>query len=411
MRNQVIVSCGATHHMFNSPKFFPNSFEEIESEVSTGDSQSNLLAHGIGNAELKCNGQTLNLKNCLFAPKLKCNLISMLELFKDQPTIKQTNNFFFLSSKGEILLEGEIGNRLMYITYYLPNALLTLVDGNLWHCRLGHPGRAVLKNLGLPDQDCSCLTCKTNKSSKLPLNHHFEPVSLPLDTRTQRLCQRANRTVMEKAHCLMNHSNLPNQYWAEAVNTAVFLSNLSPTPSRENKSPHFLWTNTSAKLTKLQTFRCQAVIHSLKRQRDWKLAPPCQKGVLLGFENGGTGSPLWNIKDEQTNKDSSLLTSDSPSADRGYNQYPDCLENVTTEDSADPTSALNSPLPDSNPSNPEEPSSQQHSGDNCRTPQIKVIGPHHPTLITSDVDFIHILPYSTRERMFITTSNSAPRTY
>ncbi|MBW0520964.1 hypothetical protein O181_060679 [Austropuccinia psidii MF-1] len=194
---------------------------------------------------------------------------------------------------------------------------------------------------------------------------------------------------MEKACCLMNHSSLPNQYWEEAVNTAVFLSNLSPTPSRENKSPNFFWTNTSAKLTKLQTFRCQAVIHSLKRQQDWKLAPPGQKGVLLGFEN-----------------DSSLLTSDSPSANYGYNQYSDCIENVTTEDSA-----LNSPLPDSNPSNPEEPSSQQQSGDNCRTPRIKFIGPRHPTLITSDLDSIHILPYSRRARTFITTSNSAPRTY
>ncbi|MBW0510197.1 hypothetical protein O181_049912 [Austropuccinia psidii MF-1] len=47
MRNQVIVDCGATHHMFNSPKFFPNSFEEIGSKFSTGDSQSNLLAHRI----------------------------------------------------------------------------------------------------------------------------------------------------------------------------------------------------------------------------------------------------------------------------------------------------------------------------------------------------------------------------
>ncbi|MBW0592042.1 hypothetical protein O181_131757, partial [Austropuccinia psidii MF-1] len=139
MCNQVIVDCGAPHHMFNSPKFFPNYFEEIGSKVSTGDLQSNLLARGI------------------------------VEM--------QSNN-----SKGEILVEGGICNILMYITYDLCNALLTLVDGNLWHCRLGHPGRAVLKNLGLPVQDRSCLTCKTNKSIRLPFNRHFELVSLPLDT-------------------------------------------------------------------------------------------------------------------------------------------------------------------------------------------------------------------------------------
>ncbi|MBW0466001.1 hypothetical protein O181_005716 [Austropuccinia psidii MF-1] len=164
MRNQVIGECGATHHMFNSPKFFPNSFEEVKSKVATGDSQSNLLVHGTGNAELKCSGQILNLKKCLFLPKLKCNIISMLELFKDQLTIKQTNNSFFLSSKGEVLLEGEIYNRLMYITYDLPNALLTFVDGKLWHCHLGHPGRAVLRNLGLPDQESSCQPVTQNRA-------------------------------------------------------------------------------------------------------------------------------------------------------------------------------------------------------------------------------------------------------
>ncbi|MBW0521476.1 hypothetical protein O181_061191 [Austropuccinia psidii MF-1] len=78
MRNQVIVDCGATHHIFNSPKLLPSSIKEIRSKVATGDSQSNLLALGIGNAELKCNAQVLKLENCLFVPKLKCNLISML---------------------------------------------------------------------------------------------------------------------------------------------------------------------------------------------------------------------------------------------------------------------------------------------------------------------------------------------
>ncbi|MBW0482385.1 hypothetical protein O181_022100 [Austropuccinia psidii MF-1] len=361
MQNQVIIDCGATHHMFNAPELFPNSFKDIRSKVATGDSQSNLLALGIGNAELKCNGKVLKLENCL--------------------------------SKGKIFLEGEIRDRLMYITYDCPKTLLTFVDANIWNYCLGNHGRAVLKNLGLPDSNHSFLTCKINKCCRLPFLNNFGPVKYPLDTihidvvgpitpksvsfscflltiveqatsykiirflakksdsfdqfvvaknymenhhdrkikklvserggeflnqkfenlstkcgfvhifsppetpEHNRFSERAKRTVLQKACCLLNHSSFPNQYWAEAVNTAVFLSNLSPTALRGNKSPHFLWTNSSFKLTKLQTFGCQAIVHSLKRQWDWKFAPPGQEGVLLGFENGNAAYQILRLSD------------------------------------------------------------------------------------------------------------------
>ncbi|MBW0536135.1 hypothetical protein O181_075850 [Austropuccinia psidii MF-1] len=138
--NQVVVDCGATHHMFNSPKFFLNCFKKIYSRVATGDSNSKLWAQGIGSVQLECEGQLLNLRNCLYVPKLKCNLISLLELFKEDLTIQRTGNTFRLISNNRTLLKGDIDNRLMHITYSLPTSLLTMSDKNLWHCRLGHPG-------------------------------------------------------------------------------------------------------------------------------------------------------------------------------------------------------------------------------------------------------------------------------
>ncbi|MBW0483820.1 hypothetical protein O181_023535 [Austropuccinia psidii MF-1] len=86
--DQVVVDCGANCHMFNSPKFFLNMFKKIDSKVATGDSNSKLWAQGIGTVQLECKGQVLNLRNCLYIPKLKFNLISLLELFKDSFTIQ-----------------------------------------------------------------------------------------------------------------------------------------------------------------------------------------------------------------------------------------------------------------------------------------------------------------------------------
>ncbi|MBW0481735.1 hypothetical protein O181_021450 [Austropuccinia psidii MF-1] len=330
--NQIFIDCGATHHMFNSTKFFTGQIKPISSEVGTGDSQSNLKALGIGEVQLRCDEKILKLENCLFVPNLKCNLVSMLELFKNRLIVHRRNNTFSLIANGKTLLNGEITNWLMNIKYDLPTTFLTIADGTLpWHSRLGHPGPAVLKSLGLSNTETLCLICETNKSHRLAFNHHFAPASKSLDSihidvvgpitppsisgfkylltivdqatsfkiikflkkksesfeqfviaknymenqqdkRIKKLtsdrggeflnekfkilaencgfihifsppetpehngyAERCNRTILEKARCLMGTANLPNQYWAEAINTAVFLSNMSPTPSRGNK--------------------------------------------------------------------------------------------------------------------------------------------------------------------------------
>ncbi|MBW0479360.1 hypothetical protein O181_019075 [Austropuccinia psidii MF-1] len=95
----------------------------------------------------------------------------------------------------------------------------------------------------------------------------------------------------------MNPTNLPNKYWAEAINTAVFLSNLSPTHLRNGESPHFLWRKISPNLTGIQTFGCKSVIYNLKRLQDWKLSSPGQEGIFLGFENEGTAYCVLRLDD------------------------------------------------------------------------------------------------------------------
>ncbi|MBW0492516.1 hypothetical protein O181_032231 [Austropuccinia psidii MF-1] len=43
--------------------------------------------------------------------------------------------------------------------------------------------------------------------------------------------------------------------------------------------------------------------------------------------------------------------------------------------------------------------------------RIKVIGPWHPTIISSAIDSQHILPYSRRPKVFLSTHNDSPRTF
>ncbi|MBW0579808.1 hypothetical protein O181_119523 [Austropuccinia psidii MF-1] len=109
----------------------------------------------------------------------------------------------------------------------------------------------------------------TNKGGEFA-NHNFQKLSndcgyvhimAPPETpQHDGFAERANYFILEKTCCLMNQANPPKSYWADTGSTAVLLSNLSPTASRTNKSPKFVWTNTLPKLERLRTF-CEPVRH------------------------------------------------------------------------------------------------------------------------------------------------------
>ncbi|MBW0518196.1 hypothetical protein O181_057911 [Austropuccinia psidii MF-1] len=99
-----IVDCGAMHHMFNSISCFSTLGQTLPLKVCTGDSTSSLLSEGIGTVILLCNNRKLISNNCLFVPKLNCNLISFLRICKEKLTISQENGHFKLESNHQPLI-------------------------------------------------------------------------------------------------------------------------------------------------------------------------------------------------------------------------------------------------------------------------------------------------------------------
>ncbi|MBW0480159.1 hypothetical protein O181_019874 [Austropuccinia psidii MF-1] len=488
--------------MFNNKDFFDSLSFSVKINIATGDINSTLIACGIGTVNLTCNNKIIRLENCLFIPKLKCNLISLLELFKNQLVIHRQGSKFKLESNNEIILDGNIVDRLMYINYNLPKSLLTTnnKESDIWHNRLGHPGISVLKSMGLPTDIQNCLVCQINRSHKLPYSNHFEEAKFPLDClhldlvgpisptslsgcsyiltmidqatgfkmirflkrkseafqhflSAKRLMQnkqdrklkklvsdrgetpqhngyaeRANRTILEKARCLINPTNLPKTFWAEAINTAVFLSNLSPTVSQNNKSPHLLWYNTPGKINRLKTFGCRAVIFNHHKHRDWKLAPPGSEGIFLGYENENTSYRILRLHDSKIiiTRNATFNEKIFPRINSGSNTAPeetkwafltsntelineDGNEHLTEEMEGIeefPTSeSLGVSVME------DEVLSDDLNGNSSEIPnqsRIKIIGPRHPTLITSKIDQLNVLPYSRRGNALFSASIEIP---
>ncbi|KAK9686453.1 hypothetical protein QE152_g37178 [Popillia japonica] len=69
-------------------------------------------------------------------------------------------------------------------------------------------------------------------------------------------------------------SNLPKEYWAEAMATAVYLKNRSPTKNVKKITPEECWTGKKTK--------CKTMVHILKQKR-LKLPPKSEKLVFVGY--------------------------------------------------------------------------------------------------------------------------------
>ena len=95
----------------------------------------------------------------------------------------------------------------------------------------------------------------------------YEP-SAPYIQNQNGVSERMNRTIMEKARSMLLEASLPESFWAEAVNTAVYLHNRSPTRSLEGKTPYKAWNGIKPDLSHLKVFGCDAFLHVPDEKRN-----------------------------------------------------------------------------------------------------------------------------------------------
>jgi hypothetical protein len=76
-----------------------------------------------------------------------------------------------------------------------------------------------------------------------------------------------NRTLMEKARSMLSGTELGQEFWAEAVDTACYLVNLSPSSTLDEKTPHEAWTKKKPSLQHLRVFGYDAYVHVPNKNR------------------------------------------------------------------------------------------------------------------------------------------------
>ena len=112
------------------------------------------------------------------------------------------------------------------------------------------------------------------------------------------IAERFNRTIIEAAKSMLFHAKLPQHYWAEAMNTAVYLHNRSPTAILKDITPYELWFKQKPDVSNLRIFGCIAYAHIPEDKRH-KLDNKALKTIFVGYPEGTKGYKLLDVQSKR----------------------------------------------------------------------------------------------------------------
>lgn len=140
------------------------------------------------------------------------------------------------------------------------------------------------------------------------LSHNFENylkkcgiarrTTAPYTPQQNGIAERKNRTLMEKARCMLIDADLPETYWAEATYTANYLCNRIPTANDDKKTPYEKWTGRIPSLNHLQIFGSK--VHVLQKgKRRPKFASRTDEGIFMGYSESSKAYRVWMIRENR----------------------------------------------------------------------------------------------------------------
>jgi len=127
----------------------------------------------------------------------------------------------------------------------------------------------------------------------------FEP-SPPYTQHKNGVSERMIRTVVTKARALILDSCLSDEFWAEAVNTAVYLHARSPSRAVGGVTPFEKLFGEKPELGHLRRFGCAAYKLIPEAQRKGKFVERAKKCVFLGYVHETV--KIWRLWDPQSKR-------------------------------------------------------------------------------------------------------------
>lgn len=121
----------------------------------------------------------------------------------------------------------------------------------------------------------------------------------PYTPQQNGLAERMNRTLVEKARCMMFDSKLNSRFWAEAVCCAAYLVNRSLSKGLSDKCPEEAWSGKRPDVSNLRLFGCKAMVHvPAEKRKKWDAKSiEC---VMIGYTSQSQTYRLFDPEKQST---------------------------------------------------------------------------------------------------------------
>ena len=119
----------------------------------------------------------------------------------------------------------------------------------------------------------------------------------PYSPQQNGVVERRNQTVVGMARALLKQRGMPAIFWGEAVVTAAYILNRSPTKALDGRTPYEAWHGRKPAVSHLRVFGCLAFAKELGHIG--KLDDRSTPGVFIGYAEG---SKAYRILDPETQR-------------------------------------------------------------------------------------------------------------
>ncbi|XP_074353045.1 uncharacterized protein LOC141692213 [Apium graveolens] len=118
-------------------------------------------------------------------------------------------------------------------------------------------------------------------------------LTTPYSPQQNGIVERKNRTIMDMVRSMLKNKEMPKEFWAEAVQCAVYIQNRSIHSMLGNKTPQEMWNERKPTAKHMKVFGSIAYMHVPDQKRS-KLEDKSKKLVCIGYNKKTKGYKLFD---------------------------------------------------------------------------------------------------------------------